>query len=138
MRKARAQGGHGLAPLFRAVETGEATVGDSQLATELGAELRHARARLEAVLTRLADPRGDELEALSQATPIALALGDLVVAWLWLKQVRAVERRVDDFSTGKRAAASYFFRYVLAPSIALASTLDGGGAPHARLTASDF
>lgn len=138
MRKARAQGGRGVAPLFRAIESGETAAGDSQLAAELGAELRLARARLEAVFSRLADPHGDDLEALSQATPIALALGDLVVAWLWLKQVRAVERRVDDFSTGKRAAASCFFRYVLAPSIALAATLDGGGAPHARLTASDF
>jgi butyryl-CoA dehydrogenase len=138
MRKSRAEGGRGLKPLFRSIETEECVDGDSQLVAELGAELRQARARLEAIFSRIADPLGDDLEALSHATPMALALGDLVVAWLWLKQVRAIEQRTDDFSTGKRAAASFFFRYVLAPSLTLAGALEGSGAPHARLTMADF
>jgi hypothetical protein len=112
--------------------------GDSTLVAELGRELERASTRLQTILGHLAHPHADELETLCGATPIALAIGDLVVAWLWLKQVRAVEGRDDDFSTGKRAAASFFFRYVLQASLALAAAQEGGSAPHARLTASDF
>ena len=138
MRKARASGGQGLAPLFRAIAAQTDMAGDSTLVADLGRELAGASTRLETILGHLAHPHADELETLCAATPMALAIGDLVVAWLWLKQVRAVEGRDDDFSTGKRAAASFFFRYVLQPSLALAASQKGSGAPHARLTASDF
>ena len=139
MRKARSAGGRGLQPLFQTIGCDAfARPWDSELAAELSADLAHASKSLEQVCQRLAGPKADERETLANATPLSLALGDLVVAWLWLKQVRVVDRRTDEFSTGKRAAASFFNRYVLLPSIALAVTLERAGAPHARLTPSEF
>jgi butyryl-CoA dehydrogenase len=138
MRKARSEAGQGLAPLFTAIRADAAIPTNSCLATELALELARATVRLESTFGTRTHPGADELEALASATPLALALGDLVVAWLWLRQVRAVEGREDDFSTGKRAAASFFFRYILQPSLALAAAQEGSGAPHARLTACDF
>jgi butyryl-CoA dehydrogenase len=55
------------------------------------------------------------------------AMGHIVIAWMWLEQLTAVEGKSGDFYDGKRRAARYFFVYELpkvAPQLALLSSLD--------------
>ena len=41
------------------------------------------------------------------------AFGHVVIAWMWLEQLRAVGDKQGAFYDGKRAAAQYFLRYEL-------------------------
>ncbi len=53
-------------------------------------------------------------EALANATPYLQAFGHVVLAWIWLDVVLAVEQRPDHgLAPGKRAAMRYFFAYEL-------------------------
>lgn len=56
---------------------------------------------------------GDPAVALANSTAYLDAMGHIVIAWMWLEQLTAVEGKTGDFYDGKRAAARYFFVYEL-------------------------
>lgn len=56
---------------------------------------------------------GDAEAALANSAVYLEAAGHIVVAWVWLQQLLAVDRREGRFFDGKRAAAEYFFVYEL-------------------------
>ena len=51
-------------------------------------------------------------------------LGHIVIAWIWLEQVLATGDHTGDFYDGKRAAATYFFRYELPRTAVQAKLLE--------------
>lgn len=70
---------------------------------------------------------GDTEVALSNSVIYLEVLGHIVVAWMWLEQLRIAHGRTGDFYDGKRQAARYFFRYELpttAPRLDLLERLD--------------
>ena len=70
---------------------------------------------------------GDIEAALANSVVYLEAFGHIVVAWIWLEQLLAVNGRSGDFYDGKRQAARYFFRYELpktAPQLDLLESLD--------------
>ncbi|WP_200216168.1 acyl-CoA dehydrogenase [Micromonospora coerulea] len=132
-RKATMQGGAGLALL---VETIGATVSRAWKAegeaAELAARLGAAVDRI-GVVTRRLWARGDAEVALANASVYLEAVGHVVIAWMWLEQLLAVEAAGApdgpdvDFLAGKRQAARYFFRYELprtGPQFDLLESLD--------------
>jgi butyryl-CoA dehydrogenase len=55
------------------------------------------------------------------------AVGHLVIAWMWLEQMRAADGHTGDFYDGKRQAGRYFFHYELpktGPQLDLLKSLD--------------
>jgi butyryl-CoA dehydrogenase len=65
--------------------------------------------------------------ALANATLYLEAFGHVVIAWMWLEQVLAVDGKSGDFYDGKRLAARYFFSYELpttSPSLDILERLD--------------
>jgi len=55
------------------------------------------------------------------------AVGHVVLAWIWLEQLLAIESGEGAFYEGKRQAARYFFRWELpktGPQFALLRSLD--------------
>lgn len=65
--------------------------------------------------------------ALANSVVYLEAFGHIVIAWIWLEQILAVEGRNGDFYDGKRQAARYFFRYELpktVPQLDLLESLD--------------
>jgi hypothetical protein len=56
---------------------------------------------------------GDIDAALANSVVYLEAVGHIVVAWMWLEQVRAAHGRDGDFYDGKRHAARYFFAFEL-------------------------
>ncbi|MCZ7438132.1 acyl-CoA dehydrogenase [Micromonospora sp. WMMC241] len=88
-------------------------------AADLAGRLGAAVDRI-AVVTRRLWASGDPELALANASVYLEAVGHVVVAWMWLEQVLAVDASgspTDEFSAGKRAAARYFFRWEL-PKVA--------------------
>jgi alkylation response protein AidB-like acyl-CoA dehydrogenase len=79
-------------------------------AMDLAVSLELRLARLSETTRTLLD--ADEASALANATLYLEALGQIVVAWIWLEQFLAAEGD-DAFYAGKRQAARYFFRYEL-------------------------
>lgn len=70
---------------------------------------------------------GDAEAAMANSAIYLDAFGHIVIAWMWLEQVIAAEGGDGDFYDGKRAAATYFFRYELprtAPQLDLLESLD--------------
>jgi butyryl-CoA dehydrogenase len=70
---------------------------------------------------------GDVALSLANATPYLEAVGHVVVAWMWLEQVRVAEGKTGDFYEGKRRAAQYFFQWELpktGPQLDLVASLD--------------
>ncbi|QLQ35424.1 acyl-CoA dehydrogenase [Micromonospora robiginosa] len=98
-------------------------------ATELAGPLAAAVDRI-AVVTRRLWATGDPELALANASVYLEAVGHVVVAWLWLEQVLAVEASgslEEGFAAGKRAAARYFYRWELpkvGPQFDLLESLD--------------
>ncbi|MEV4482982.1 acyl-CoA dehydrogenase [Micromonospora coxensis] len=99
-------------------------------AAELAARLGAAVDRIAATTRRLW-AGGDPALALANASVYLEAVGHVVVAWMWLEQLLAVDAApsgVDpDFYAGKRQAARYFFRYELprtGPQFDLLDSLD--------------
>ncbi|SCG56650.1 butyryl-CoA dehydrogenase [Micromonospora echinaurantiaca] len=134
-RKVTMRDGAGLALL---VDTIRATVGRAWKAegeaAELAARLGGALDRVSLVTRRLWE-RGDPELALANASVYLEAVGHVVIAWMWLEQLLAVEAATgptdsgDDvaFYAGKRQAARYFFRYELprtGPQFDLLESLD--------------
>ncbi|RKN51157.1 acyl-CoA dehydrogenase [Micromonospora endolithica] len=129
-RKVTMAGGAGLSLL---VDTIRATVtrawkaeGEAaELAGALGAALDRV-----ALVTRRVWSTGDPQVALANASVYLEAVGHVVVAWMWLEQLLAVEAAGtadEDFLAGKRQASRYFFRYELprtGPQFDLLESLD--------------
>lgn len=132
-RKVTMRGGAGLELLL---ETIRATVTRAWKAegeaAELAGRLGAAVDRI-AVVTRRLHGAGDPEPALANASVYLEAVGHVVIAWMWLEQLLAVEALGDpdgpdaDFLAGKRQAARYFFRYELprtGPQFDLLESLD--------------
>ncbi|WP_405093878.1 acyl-CoA dehydrogenase [Micromonospora sp. NBC_01392] len=88
-------------------------------AAEMAGRLGTALDRI-AVVTRRLWATGDPELALANASVYLEAVGHVVIAWMWLEQVLAVEALGSpegDFFAGKRAAARYFYRWEL-PKVA--------------------
>ncbi|MFC0006706.1 acyl-CoA dehydrogenase [Micromonospora siamensis] len=132
-RKVTMQGGAGLELLL---ETVRATVNRAWkadgLPAELAGQLGAAVDRI-ALVTRRLWGGGDPEVALANASVYLEAVGHVVVAWMWLEQLLAVEALGSpdgpegDFLAGKRQAARYFFRYELprtGPQFDLLESLD--------------
>ncbi|WP_354699337.1 3-methylmercaptopropionyl-CoA dehydrogenase [Paraconexibacter sp. AEG42_29] len=127
-RKVTMRGGAGLGLL---AETITATV-DRARSGGGGQAAAHADA-LAASLARLLEVTGtiwgqpDVEAALANATAYLEAAGHIVVAWIWLEQLLAVDGRDGAFYDGKRQAAAYFLRYELpkaGPQLDLLASLD--------------
>ena len=78
-----------------------------------------ALVRVEKTTTTL-HAAGDPDVTLANASVYLEAVGHVVVAWIWLEQLLALDTRTGDaragddgFAEGKRAAARYFFRFEL-------------------------
>ncbi|MFF4894135.1 acyl-CoA dehydrogenase [Micromonospora chersina] len=132
-RKVTMRGGAGLELLL---ETIRATVTRAWKAegeaAELAGRLGAAVDRI-AVVTRRLHGAGDPELALANASVYLEAVGHVVIAWMWLEQLLAVEALGNpdgpdaDFLAGKRQAARYFFRYELprtGPQFDLLESLD--------------
>ncbi|MBY6682068.1 acyl-CoA dehydrogenase [Rhodococcus sp. BP-316] len=120
-RKVVAQGGRGLQLL---VETITETI--DAMSGEYADALRAAVDRLVAVTGTLWGQGGAEV-ALANSSAYLEATGHVVVAWLWLDQLRAIGDKEGAFYDGKRVAAQYFFRYELpktGPQFDLLENLD--------------
>ncbi|MGN9806215.1 acyl-CoA dehydrogenase [Micromonospora sp. L32] len=139
-RKATMDGGAGLSLLL---ETISATVSRAWKAdgeaAELAAQLGAAVDRI-AGTTRRLWATGDPALALANASLYLEAVGHVVVAWMWLEQLLAVDTATGAaaggtaagggdadaaFYAGKRQAARYFFRFELPRTTARFDLLDG-------------
>ncbi|WP_406044187.1 acyl-CoA dehydrogenase [Micromonospora sp. NBC_00898] len=132
-RKATMQGGAGLALLLETIRATVARAWKTEgEAAELAGQLGAAVDRI-AVVTRRLWGTGDPELALANASVYLEAVGHVVIAWMWLEQLLAVEAlgsaegAEGDFLAGKRQAARYFFRYELprtGPQFDLLESLD--------------
>jgi butyryl-CoA dehydrogenase len=102
-------------------------------ASALGGESATLAAQLGAAWQRLVDvttgmfASGDIEAALANSVVYMEAVGHLVIAWIWLEQMRAAHGHTGDFYAGKRQAGRYFFRYELpktGPQLDLLESLD--------------
>jgi alkylation response protein AidB-like acyl-CoA dehydrogenase len=126
-RKVVQQGGASLAALNAAVtETVEAAAATGGELAEPAAQLKTAWRRVTAVTASMF--ASGELEAaLANSVVYLEAFGHVVIAWMWLEQLRAAHGHGGDFYDGKRQAARYFFNYELpktVPQLDLLERLD--------------
>ncbi|MFZ0834792.1 MAG: acyl-CoA dehydrogenase, partial [Mycobacterium sp.] len=126
-RKVVQRGGASLAALTDAVNASvvAAAALDCELA-KLADQLDGAWRRLVDVTTGMF-ASGDVEAALANSVVYLEAMGHLVIAWMWLEQMRAAHGRSGDFYDGKRQAGRYFFRYELpktGPQLDLLASLD--------------
>jgi alkylation response protein AidB-like acyl-CoA dehydrogenase len=126
-RKAIAHDGACLVALTNAIG---ASVSE---ATALGGELAELAAQVQTGWQRLVEvtagmlASGDVDAALANSVVYLEAVGHLVIAWMWLEQMRAAHGRAGDFYDGKRQAGRFFFRYELpktGPQLDLLASLD--------------
>jgi alkylation response protein AidB-like acyl-CoA dehydrogenase len=126
-RKVVQRNGASLVALGGAVaETVAAATASGGEPAELAAQLDGAWQRLVAVTTAMF-ASGDIDAALANSVVYLEAFGHIVIAWMWLEQLRAAHALSGDFYEGKRQAARYFFRYELpktAPQLDLLERLD--------------
>jgi alkylation response protein AidB-like acyl-CoA dehydrogenase len=107
-------------------ETVSATVGLGGELAQLAGQLESAWQRLVAVTTAMFGS-GDIEAALANSVAYLEAFGHIVIAWMWLEQLRAAHGQTGDFYDGKRQAGRYFFRYELpktTPQLDLLESLD--------------
>jgi alkylation response protein AidB-like acyl-CoA dehydrogenase len=126
-RKVVQRGGASLVALGDAIaETVDtATLIGDELAG-LAAQLNTAWQRLTAITASMF-ASGDVEAALANSVIYLEAFGHLVIAWMWLEQLRAANGQSGDFYDGKRQAARYFFAYELpktTPQLDLLERLD--------------
>ncbi len=129
-RKAVMRGGAGLELLLSTIRD---TVARADGHPEYAAALESALVRIEKTTTTL-HAAGDPDVTLANASVYLEAVGHVVVAWIWLEQLLALDTRTGDaragddgFAEGKRAAARYFFRFELprtGPQFDLLDSLD--------------
>ncbi|MEV0811169.1 acyl-CoA dehydrogenase [Micromonospora sp. NPDC050200] len=127
-RKATMDGGAGLSLLLATISAtvGRAWKADGE-AAELAAQLGAAVDRIAGTTRRLWGT-GDPALALANASVYLEAVGHVVVAWMWLEQLLAVDAAHVDadpaFYAGKRQAARYFFHHELPRTAAQFDLLD--------------
>jgi alkylation response protein AidB-like acyl-CoA dehydrogenase len=126
-RKVTQRDGASLAALEDAVahSVAAAVAAGGDLA-DLAAQLNGAWRRLRAVTTAMFGS-GDIEVTLANSVVYLEAFGHIVIAWMWLEQLRATAGKIGDFYQGKRQAARYFFRYELpstTPQLDLLESLD--------------
>jgi hypothetical protein len=123
-RKVTQRGGASLAALGAAVaETIAAASAAGGRPAELAAQLDSVWQRLVGVTAAMFGS-GDVEAALANSVAYLEAFGHIVVAWIWLEQLLAVNGRSGDFYDGKRQAAQYFFRYELPKTAAQLDLLE--------------
>jgi alkylation response protein AidB-like acyl-CoA dehydrogenase len=126
-RKVIQHGGASLVALDAAVtETVEAAAATGAELAEPAAQLKTAWQRVTAVTASMFGS-GDVEAALANSVVYLEAFGHVVIAWMWLEQLRAAHGHGGDFYDGKRQAARYFFNYELpktAPQLDLLERLD--------------
>jgi alkylation response protein AidB-like acyl-CoA dehydrogenase len=126
-RKVVQHGGASLGALDAAVtETVEAAAATGGELAEPAAQLKTAWQRVTAVTASMF-ASGDVEAALANSVVYLEAFGHVVIAWMWLEQLRAAHGHGGDFYDGKRQAARYFFNYELpktAPQLDLLERLD--------------
>jgi butyryl-CoA dehydrogenase len=112
-RKVTQHGGAGLAVL-------SARIGHTlDCANSIGGDARRWSAQLNTVWLRLQEvtallaQQQDRALALANSSIYLEAFGHIVIAWIWLDQLTAVNDRRGDFYDGKRHAARYFYLYEL-------------------------
>lgn len=115
-RKVTQQGGAGLALLLKRIRETAASLKE-------GEPVREMCDRLAATTARLWQDPGS---ALVNATAYLDATGHLVIAWMWLEQLRAAEGKEGAFYEGKRLAARYFVTHELPRIGPLLDLLDSG------------
>jgi butyryl-CoA dehydrogenase len=123
-RKVTMQGGAGLALL---AETIGATTERARAAHPVEAAALDAAVARVLEVTGTLWGTGDPALALANASVYLEAVGHVVVAWMWLEQLVAVQGKEGDFYDGKRAAARYFFTWELprtGPQLDLLASLD--------------
>jgi alkylation response protein AidB-like acyl-CoA dehydrogenase len=126
-RKVSMRGGAGLAALVALIGATVERAGrrPGEL-SDFAAELRAATDRVVAVTRRLY-AAGDPSVTLANSSVYLEAVGHVVLAWIWLEQLLAIESGEGAFYEGKRQAARYFFRWELpktGPQFALLESLD--------------
>jgi alkylation response protein AidB-like acyl-CoA dehydrogenase len=126
-RKVVQRGGASLTAL------GDAVAETVEAATATGGELAEPAAQLKTAWQRLTEvtmamfASGDVDAALANSVVYLEAFGHIVIAWMWLEQLRAAHGESGDFYDGKRHAARYFFAYELpktAPQLDILERLD--------------
>jgi butyryl-CoA dehydrogenase len=139
VRKARR--GAGLEPLLQAIDAEvAAALEDTAACATARCVAQHvaaASSTLRSVLATIAADKPPQA-ALAFATPIALMTGDLSVAWMWLKQTRAVAALDDLRAQAKRAAALHMVTHILPQSFGLAATVLSGAAAYDDLPPETF
>ena len=104
-RKVVMDGGAGLKVLVETITRTTAS------ATGAGGEVKAYAVEVDAAVERLVEVTrrlwgtGDPALALANASLYLEVTGHVVVAWMWLEQLLAVDDRTDSFYGGKRAAA---------------------------------
>jgi alkylation response protein AidB-like acyl-CoA dehydrogenase len=99
-------------------------------AMALGGELAELAAQLDAAWRRLVDvttgmfASGDVEAALANSVVYMETVGHIVIAWMWLEQMRVAHGHTGDFYDGKRQAGRYFFRYELPKTTAQLDLLE--------------
>jgi butyryl-CoA dehydrogenase len=77
---------------------------------------------------------GSEDDARAWASPFSIFVGDTIVAWLWLRQIKALRGKIDGAAPAKRAASLCFIQLILKQSLAVSkNVLDGMPAPYGEL-----
>ena len=126
-RKVVMNGGKGLQLLVGTIsETVDRATAAGGPAAEYATQLKAAADRLAEVTVALWSA-GDVSVSLANSTVYLEAAGHVVISWIWLEQLLAVDEKTGDFYDGKRAAAQYFFRYELpktGPQFDLLASLD--------------
>lgn len=126
-RKVTMQAGAGMALL------GFKILGTVERARPLSPDTARFAGELEAAWNRTVEvtaalwSTGDPAVALANSTVYLEAVGHVVIAWMWLEQLTAVEGKTGAFYDGKRQAARYFFGYELpktGPQLDLLASLD--------------
>jgi alkylation response protein AidB-like acyl-CoA dehydrogenase len=126
-RKVIQKGGASLMALTNAIG---ASVSEAR---GLGGEMAYLAGQLDTAWRRLVDvtsgmfASGDVDAALANSAVYLEAVGHLVIAWMWLEQMRVAHSRTGDFYDGKRQAGRFFFRYELpktGPQLDLLASLD--------------
>ena len=120
-RKVRLEGGAGLSALLERMRETIGRSGDTDLA-----ELLDARVDLLEKVTATLWSSGDPEAALGNAADYLEAAGDVVVAWLLLDQILALDDRNDEFAESKRLTVRYFITHVLPRADAQFELLESG------------
>lgn len=125
-RKVVMQGGAGLKLLVETIDRAAEAAMSSSRTSKHGRDLALAARRLSSV-TEILWGADDVTTTLANSTIYLEVAGHIVIAWMWLEQLLAIDDKSGAFYDGKRAAADYFYRYELpktGPQLDLLASLD--------------